>query len=542
MIDAQALQDWLRGPLQRADLAEQVAQWCADPALDDDLRLLHICHSLYPLAPAIWRGRPLDAAQIDAAAQAALAGSDEQAQWLASLADGAAFSFHERRGHAEVAELGQRWRAVRDDFDATWDAVLALGGPAEARPAPDQALAHAARVCFSEPYRQSLRRDAAGMLGPADWLARAPWFLQFGSDVQTMGEGRLEVLRSLDRASVLEEPTSEHLDALGQLPPDRLEDLRRRLLVSPLQAQSFHQLRLEPGAQELRLLPGEHHLPPACWTLGRAAGYRLAAVGQAARRALGAGGRAAWRFVRRRLRPAAAGAPASGPADEQQGGGPVPATPPATPDPPPATFEVRAIPVRVQVHGHEAPLPAYMARVSWSAPESLRARLHFATLQGWPSWPLLGVRRLPPQGQFLLLLFTSTRVQLMWQVSRRRWVWLWHWRSTPAADVWLPPMEALRRAPAGGALRRAHGKMLGGQHAPALKASAGQLKVDAQELLAAAPATLLRCSSDDALMRGGVTPRLARPLDRTELAIWRRLGRNPPRPILHRFLDLLRRT
>lgn len=522
MIDAGALQAWLRDSLSRPDLAARIAHLGADTSLDDDMRLLLFCHELWDEMPTLWRGRTLDAGNLDAAARAALGGSAPDAEWLDSLADQRAFDFYGARGRIEVAELGRSWDAALADHNSTWDAVIAMGGPANARPPAAMARLNAARLVANQEARAQVRQRARALLGPSEWLRRAPWFLQFGSDIESLGEARLEALHALDGASLLAPPVRAHLDELGGYTPERLQTLRSGLLVSPLQEQSFNNLELEPGSEVITLLPGQRHYPAEAWTLGRAVRYWVEAALAATKRTLTALARAAWQRIRQRARGTAA------PAAAAAGGAVAPAVAAAAAaqtTPPPAqprgTVEVRMVRVRLRFDVSVAPLQANLARISWNVPDGARVRIRLAHLEGWPAWPLLNLRKLPTQGQFLVLLFTSTRVRLLWRESG------WRWQRTAPIDIWLPEADRLRAAPGGGsALRHPAGAMRAvtgmAQRWVHMRGSLSLLRRVRRVLLPAGQGHQFTTADARAMHPSTTAPRVSRRLDRFELALLRR--------------------
>lgn len=411
MIRADELLTWLRGELGRNDIANHLETLLADATLNDDLRLLHLAHSLWPQMPPMWRGRPLDIENLTAAANASRTGVEEDSEWLLSLQDGRALQFFDQRGYAALADLSGRWSEARSAYRAAWVTVTGLGAPTAAVPNETRELAVSALLAFSADFRTELRREASRLLDPVDWLLRAPWFLRFGSDPSQISEAQLEVLQQLDTTSRMEAISGSALNELGQVDLDRL---RRGVFVTDAQRRLLSRMQVAAGSEVIVLGPGQRHAAPG--SRGALAETLVAMSHWVSRQ---------WRWLRVALRQNRdAGSPATNP-------------PPAHPPESLATeapmhIELRM--VRVVPTGERAlaDVEAYVARLSWRAPVDSQHRLR-VTYPGWLRVPKLTTGVLPPEGQTLLLLSEPCRVQLIRRLGLFRWE-----RSAPIDVCFMP--------------------------------------------------------------------------------------------------------
>ena len=411
MIPATEVLNWLRTELHQDGHAVYLEQLLADSALNADLRLLHFSYALWPEMPSVWRGRSLDAENIDAAARAAIDGSVPDTQWLASLADGRAFDFFDTHGHSQVAASGRQWLKRRTEYEQTWDTLIGRGAPDQARPPANVALAITARLACSEPYRTDLRERALTLLGPTDWLRRAPWFLHFGSAVDQLSDVQIEVLRHLEQASLLNDLVVAHLDDLGELTPERLQILQSGLVISETQRRAIRKLSLLPGSKMVTLLPGQRHEPPEARTLGRTIargiGRWICAIVQQIVHWLAS-------TARRRNAPAAPSLPV-----------------------PELRLEVRMVRVKLETDVPVESELAWLARVSWDAPENSSSRVVIKQLTFPFELPRLKTQLLPARGQFMTLLFDSSSLRLVRRQGR------WRHIATAPIEIWFGPQQSM---------------------------------------------------------------------------------------------------
>lgn len=468
MILAVEVLHWLRTELHQDGHAVYLEQLLADQALNEDLRLLHFSYALWPEMPSVWRGRSLDAENIDAAARAALEGSEPDAQWLASLADGRAFDFFDTHGHSQVAATGRQWLDRRTGYEQTWDTLIARGAPGQARPSAAVALAITAKLACSEPYRTDLRERARTLLGPTDWLRRAPWFLHFGSAVDQLSDEQIEVLRHLQQASLLNDLVVAHLDDLGELTSERLQTLQSGLIISETQQRAIRKMTLPPDAEIIILHAGQRHEPPEARTLGRTIA-----------RGIGRGLRAIVQQIAHLLSAAA----------RRRN---IPAT--VTPPLPELRLEVRMVRVKLETDVPvESPL-AWLARVSWDAPEDSSSRVVIKQLTFPFELPRLKTQLLPARGQFMTLLFDSSSLRLVRRQGR------WRRNATAPIEVWFGPQQSMIKGTLGtmkgmdvagpvGSLTQSVGKLvpvlghIDDQHQPLACNSLSMTPIDSSSML-----------------------------------------------------------
>ena len=411
MIYADELLIWLRGELGRNDIAAHLEALLADPTLNDDLRLLHLAHSLWPQMPPMWRGRPLDVENLTAAANASRNGQEEDAEWLQSLLDGGALQFFDQRGYAALADVSGRWNEARNAYGRAWATVTGLGAPVTAVPNETRQLAVSTLLAFSADYRAELRREAPRLLDPVDWLLRAPWFLRFGSNPHEISEAQLEVLLQLDATSRMEAISGSALDELGQVNLDRLG---RSVFVTDAQRRLLNRMQVAAGSEVIVLGPGQRHAPPGSQSV---LAETLASL---------------WHWVprqRRWLRAILSRNQATASPDANPALAPSVETPAAQP---PVHIELRMVRVTPTGEHALADVEAYVARLSWRAPSDSQHRLSI-TYPGWLRVPKLTTGLLPPEGQTLLLLNEPCRVQLVRRLG------LFRWERSAAIDVRFTP-------------------------------------------------------------------------------------------------------
>lgn len=378
---------WVRRDLQRDDLAALIEGLPADDSMDENLRLLHFCHAVVPDMSAIWEGRALTGDNLAAAAQAAMGGDSGNLRWLQSLVDGRCFDFYSRRGHSSVEQIGRTFQDTLSRYRIAWEAIVQQGAPVAARPNEESSLPLAVSLAFSNDMRVALRREAERFFDPASLLVREPWFLHFGTDLGTISDEQLLVLRQLDEVSLLTEINVRALDSLGQIDPQRV---RTGVIVAETQRRLLRKLVVRPGSSVIVLGPGDIHRPrqpSTLWEYIADLGTRpLAGIVERLMN---------WMTRRRGGRAESPGA-----AD--------------------LWLQVRL--VRVTAGQRAQPIPVqdevYLALVSWRSPENLRLRLHLRHLALFLSTPRLITSALPPEGRMLLLLTADTRLHL---VGRRRW-------------------------------------------------------------------------------------------------------------------------
>jgi hypothetical protein len=442
MNEGEELPSWLRRELRRNDLAARLESLRTDAALDDDLRLLHFCHDIWPEMPALWRGRALTAENLDAAARGALAGNAFDLEWLRSLWDGRPFDFYARCGHESVEQLGQRLRDTEAAYAAAWDALIGRGAPAEARPETAAVPPLVVRLAFSGELRAEIRRQAQHLLDPVQLLQRASWFLHFGTNLDNLSISQLSVLLHLNRVSLLGEQNLASLDELGGFSP---EHLRNRVLVLASQQRLWRNLMARPGAAVTVLRPGETHRPARTVDLRDFLARRMNRAAEFFRNWIS--GRL--RRLLRRQGESGVGSPAVGPDD--------------------LWLEMRLVRVTAAPDALDLRDEFYLARISWRGPADSRPRLHLRHCAPWLREPRLITPVLPDQGQTVLVLASDTRVQLVARGPglRRRStrpieIRFGHREPLNESREGLVPPSSLQR-PVDGALLAVDGRLMPGE-------------------------------------------------------------------------------
>lgn len=384
------LSAWLRDQLNRDDLAAHLARLGEDTALSPDMKLLHFCHSLYAGIPVLWRGRALSGGNLEAAAQAAAAGDIGSLEWLQSLADGAAFEFYGQYGHAEAEALGRRYTEGWAAYRQAWSEIIAAGAPETARPADAQALPILVQTLFSDSVQADLRASAQDFLNPVNLLLREPWFLLFGSNIESMGEERLLVLRHLDQVSRLSPQQIGVLDELGNIDSQRFAEGAVFLETQRRLMQGMH---AGESASITVLNAGESHRSRPNERLADFIEIILRHAGRIIRRLLGHARDWALRTLR------------------------IPR--PAGDD---TDLWIQLRMVRLAASGVAEGMPlgieAYLAMISWRVAEGLRPRLRITYPSFLLAYPRLVTPVLAGQGHLLLVLSSDSRIQL---AARRHW-------------------------------------------------------------------------------------------------------------------------
>ena len=180
-----------------------------------DVQLLKLILHLAPGIPPVWRGESIALPAILAYATRALDGDADAAQWLSALYQFRVLETYAEAGNAQAADIVGRWNAASDNFEATWQRMLALIQDKAPRRAPGEPVdVDAARYGLTDPIRPSLltmhpkllaitydpawaerlRRRLLGEL--AELLVYCPWLSELG-DPLTMDATSLLVVESL---------------------------------------------------------------------------------------------------------------------------------------------------------------------------------------------------------------------------------------------------------------------------------------------------------------------------------------------------------
>lgn len=163
----------------RRDLARgQVARWLEQELHDynlvralrdiqdrkdasDDAKLLRFLLAAAPDLPPVWRGSPVSADAVLAAARAAASDDDSAQLWLDSLYRDEVLSTFVAAGHPELADLDRNWRAGWNEFTQLWEAARRAEETWRQRPRDVGGGAEAQAVSFDD-----LAYTASGRLEP----------------------------------------------------------------------------------------------------------------------------------------------------------------------------------------------------------------------------------------------------------------------------------------------------------------------------------------------------------------------------------------
>jgi hypothetical protein len=114
---------WLEQDLHDYNLVRVVRDIHEEKDASDDTRLLRFLLAAAPDLPPVWRGKPVTADAVLAAARAAADGDEDAQQWLDSLHRDSALATFVAGGHAALAELDRTWRAGWKEFTDLWAAA-----------------------------------------------------------------------------------------------------------------------------------------------------------------------------------------------------------------------------------------------------------------------------------------------------------------------------------------------------------------------------------------------------------------------------------
>ncbi len=390
VIEQEELSQWLQQSLRREDIDEYLSGITENNELNNELRLLHFCHEICTDLPAIWRGRELTAENVGAAGGEGSNGEVDSRQWLQSLLDDQCFKFYTHRNYESVEEIGHRLQEAWEQYGAAWEALIALGAPEAARPNEDEAIALVAHITFSEEARAGLRQRAQELFEPRDLLLRAPWFLHFGTDLDSIPDSQLLVLQHLDSYSLLNEVHFGSLDELGNVNPEGLRDAVIRL---ESQQRLMRHLVVRPSSTVTVLRPGEVFSERSPERLADAVRASYSAMARIARDVMGRVYSRLYRWVRRREPPSL---------DEG------------------LWAEIRMVRLSIKPSQPEIRFAdeIYLALVSWRVEDGLRTWLRLSHIGFLISQPRLITPVMPNQGHMLLVLTSDSSIQIM---ARQRW-------------------------------------------------------------------------------------------------------------------------
>lgn len=201
------LRNWLIEQIQGGDIVARLDALNSDQNLNPHMRLLEFCFSITGDARALWQGRRISRADIDAEARTIIV-SDETAgetatdgraalEWLESLLDGECERFFLDKLRRTSRLLEKLSHAVTS-YSEAWTVAVQSGAPEHARPERAEMLAEALRAACSLPLRRALleyRRELAEM--PFLVLLDA-WMRAFGTDLSQLTIAQLLVFRRLN--------------------------------------------------------------------------------------------------------------------------------------------------------------------------------------------------------------------------------------------------------------------------------------------------------------------------------------------------------
>jgi len=411
VLNGEALRVWLNEGLGRGDLVSLLDGLMQDATLDDDLRLLHFAYSLFRNFDPIWRAMPLDSVQIEAMAQAAMAGDARALAWLRSLLAPNCHRFYEGR-NAVAAVTAKRLLDAWEEYTQAWDTVIAQGVLAEARPGEDESLPVLARALFSDPIVSDLRNEIAASLEPTQLFRRASWYFAFGMDVTRLSVPQLLILRHLSHAAILEE--EQHRITFNDMVGRDPNEFRGHSIYSALMDNLLANKRSEikSGTKMIVLLPGQSHYSGPRGTLSE--------TWDDLRDNVQDGLATAWNWFRRNVL-ARLGLP--------------------IPQPQPAfSAELRLFHLMQGglMLGNEEREVLY-AQLTWNAPQGLHVKVHVAKIEGLSRHECFVTRPLPDQATFHFPLVANSRI---WLTARKPFSITK--QSTRPMRVWFTAMPRLR--------------------------------------------------------------------------------------------------
>jgi hypothetical protein len=211
---------WLEQELNDYDLARRLHD-ILDLGGSDDRALLHFLLVVAPNQPPVWRGTPLDRANLLAMANKAASGDRVARAWLDSVGQEGALALCAGQGHIALGEFGDQWRDGLQRFRAVWqqaqDAELkwraepkSIDGEASTRAVDIDALVYGVASRMTPPriadlhphlllalaypqYVENLRGEL--IAAQAELSGLCPWFDVFGQvaelDAMTVLAARL---------------------------------------------------------------------------------------------------------------------------------------------------------------------------------------------------------------------------------------------------------------------------------------------------------------------------------------------------------------
>jgi Protein kinase domain len=213
-LDSGQLMRWLRQELADYNSVRVLITLNEQTHLSTDVRLLRLLLHLAPGLPPVWRGHALSLGTVLGWAAQTLKGDVDCARWLLDIHQQGVVRAYAEAGHAELADLHQRWQRAVDAFEADWQAAQAMlahhhtrSEPASyddvlygqvsgsmRRPTPELLHARLLALSFDEAWTQRLRQHLAPELQRLSVLV--PWLRDMGEAHQCRPP-RLLVLHAL---------------------------------------------------------------------------------------------------------------------------------------------------------------------------------------------------------------------------------------------------------------------------------------------------------------------------------------------------------
>lgn len=173
---------WLIQQLNDQNLARRLQDILEARDISDDYRLLRFLLAAAPDMPGVWRGQPLSAAAMLAAARRALGDDKEAASWLESIVAEPVLEACASAGQDALGAFGRHWQDGWTRFCDQWDAAHQAeedwrttpktqdGNSSSAYVNIDDAM-YSRPLSVAQPSRRSLNGRLLLLLHDADFLA-----------------------------------------------------------------------------------------------------------------------------------------------------------------------------------------------------------------------------------------------------------------------------------------------------------------------------------------------------------------------------------
>ncbi len=224
--------------------------------MDADAALLDFCGTYYPgeRMPPFWQREEVSAANFTSLATRANSGDDPSRACLLAFLKHGHHYFVSNPKYPDVAKLVEAINQAREEYREAWQTIANASGPSS-MPSDDDCWIHATLIACSP---VDPRAQLQELFDPLLIMRRADWFLAFGTDPARINQAQLFVLRSLQKASLLEHVNISHIDRLGNVDATGLwEDI-----VLPVsQRHLLGSLAVRPEARIDNVAAGETYPP-----------------------------------------------------------------------------------------------------------------------------------------------------------------------------------------------------------------------------------------------------------------------------------------